>query len=165
MKENKGKGHANGDEVVQIEGDALIQSHPSTPEKRKTVSRTIDTRNFPSRWGNKKPKLGSFTLSKCLIIEVDPSVPLAITTQPSMTPKVITPSIPDASPSLNPSTVAPPKSYPLTLLRSESLAQDRFQQPVTDKDVTICYDMSMKEFEQSTIHDLFKVFSFFYNHL
>ena len=29
-----------------------------------------------------------------------------------------------------------------------------------DKDVAIWYDMSMKEFEQPTIHDLFKVFFF-----
>ena len=34
-----------------------------------------------------------------------------------------------------------------------------------DKDVAIWYDMSMKEFEQPTIHDLFKVFFFVHNHL
>ena len=53
---------------------------------------------------------------------------------------------PDVSLSLL-SVVAPPKSSLLTLLRSEGLAWDSFQQAVTDKDVSICYDMSMKEFE------------------
>jgi len=45
----------------------------------------------------------------------------------------------------------------MTLLESEDLAWEKFNQAVTDKDVAICFDMSMKEFEHSTIHDLFKV--------
>lgn len=33
-----------------------------------------------------------------------------------------------------------------------------------DRDVTICYDMSIREFKRSTIHDLFMVlFIYFYN--
>lgn len=63
--------------------------------------------------------------SKSLVIEINPSVPPAVSTQPSMTFQVTTP-IPDASSSLNPSTTAPLESHPLTLLRSESLAWDRF---------------------------------------
>ena len=31
-----------------------------------------------------------------------------------------------------------------------------------DRDVIICYDMSMKEFKWSTIHDLFMGFFFFF---
>ena len=35
-----------------------------------------------------------------------------------------------------------------------------------DRDVTICYDMSIREFKRSTIHDLFMVlFIYFYNFL
>ena len=45
----------------------------------------------------------------------------------------------------------------MTLLESEDLAWDYFNQVVTNEDVTICYDMSKKEFEHSTVHDLFKV--------
>ena len=51
IKKNKGKGLVGGDEVVQTEGDVLIQTHPPTlmvlkpvppvsSEKRETVSRT-----------------------------------------------------------------------------------------------------------------------------
>ena len=51
IKKNKGKGLVGGDEVVQTEGDVLIQTHPPalralklvppvSSEKRKIVSRT-----------------------------------------------------------------------------------------------------------------------------
>ena len=62
---------------------------------------------------------------------------------------------PDATLSKTPT--GPPNSGLITLLRSENLVWDRFKQDVSDKDITICYDMSVKEFERSTIHDLFKV--------
>ena len=45
----------------------------------------------------------------------------------------------------------------MTLLRSETLVWHRFKQIVKTEDVSICYDMSMREFEPSMIHDLFKV--------
>ena len=57
MKENKRKSHVSGDEAVQTKGDALIQSHPMastawksvlpvSSEKRKTLSKTLNTGNF-----------------------------------------------------------------------------------------------------------------------
>jgi len=98
-KENKGKGLAS-DEAVQMEGDVLTQSHPTTLEKRKTISKTLDTGSIPSRRGNKKPKLGSFTLSKSLVIDVDPCIPPPASTQLSTTSQVTT--TPDANLSLNP---------------------------------------------------------------
>ena len=36
---------------------------------------------------------------------------------------------------------------------------------MSDKDVAICYDMSMKEFERSTVHELFKVLFLVLDHL
>ena len=48
----------------------------------------------------------------------------------------------------------------MNLLENEGLAWESFQQAVTDKDIVICYDMFVKEFECSTVHDLFKVFFF-----
>ena len=158
--ENKEKGHVSGDEVVHIE--ALKPILPISSEKRKTVSKTLDTRNLPSNQGNKKPKLESFTPSKSFVVKTNPFIPLATSNQPLTPPKANTP-LPNASPSLNPFTAASPKSHPLNLLRSEGLAQDRFQH--VDNDVNICYDMSVKEFKRSTIHDLFKVFSFIHSHL
>lgn len=45
----------------------------------------------------------------------------------------------------------------MTLLRSETLAWHRFKQIVKTEDVSICYDMSTREFKRSKSHDLFKV--------
>ena len=118
-------GHPNKGEcpyLVSSNGFDGVETHPSfSSEKRKTVSKTINTRNLPGRWGNKKPMLGSFTPSKSLVVELDPSITHVASTQLSMTPKANTP-FPDASPSLNPSIATPPKRYQLTLLTSESLA-------------------------------------------
>ena len=66
--------------------------------------------------------------------------------------------------SAKPSPTRPPDSGPMTFLRSEGLPWDKFKQVVTDKDIAICYDMSMKEFERSTVHDLFKVFLLVLSH-
>lgn len=120
MKKNNGKGLAS-DEAVQIE-EVLTQSHPAASEKMKTLSRMLDTGSLPSRRDNKKPKHGSFTSSNLLVVNINLSIPPAVSKQPSMAK---TP-LPDASPSI-PFVVAPPKGCPLTLLRSECLAWDRFQ--------------------------------------
>lgn len=130
MKENKGKDLAN-EEVVQVEEGVLTQSCPAASEKIKTLYRTLDTGSFPSRRGSKNPKHGS---SKLPVVETNPSIPLAVYKQPSMVKNPL----PDASSSLS-SVNVPPKSSPLTLLRSEGLSWDRFQQEVTDKDISICY--------------------------
>ena len=60
-----------------------------------------------------------------------------------------------AHPSVN--TSKPSNAGPMTLLESEDLAWEKFNQAVTNEDVAVCYNMSMKEFEHSTVHDLFKV--------
>ena len=58
----------------------------------------------------------------------------------------------------------PPSGSLITLLKSEGLAWERFQQTIFEEDVAIYYDMFVKEFERSTVHDLFKVFFFILNH-
>ena len=64
---------------------------------------------------------------------------------------------PDVDPS-NPSLKAPlSDDGAMTLLRSENLAWNRFKQVVINKDISVCYDMTVKEFEHSTTHDFFKV--------
>ena len=49
----------------------------------------------------------------------------------------------------------------MNLLENEGLAWERFQQAMIDDDVAMCYDMSLKEFENSTVHDLFKICIYF----
>ena len=50
----------------------------------------------------------------------------------------------------------------MNLLENEDLAWERFEKAITGEDVATCYDMSLKEFEHSTVHDLFKVCNYFY---
>ena len=45
----------------------------------------------------------------------------------------------------------------MNLVENEDLAWEPFQKAVTNKDVVACYDMSLKGFEHSVVHDLFKV--------
>ena len=45
----------------------------------------------------------------------------------------------------------------MNLLENEDLAWERFDKAVTSEDVAVCYDMSLKEFEHSGVHDLSKV--------
>ena len=52
-----------------------------------------------------------------------------------------------------------------TFIRSETLAWNRFKMVVKEDDVMACYDIFVKEFERSTVHDLFKVLPFIYSEL
>ena len=49
------------------------------------------------------------------------------------------------------------KEVPQHLLGNEDLAWERFTTTVTDVDVSACYNMSLRDFEHSGVHDLFKV--------
>lgn len=79
-------------------------------------------------------------------------------------------STPDAScPTTDSFTIPPvikdPANISRTPLNSESLAWSRFKTVVKHEDIMACYDMSVKEFECSTVHDLFKVFFLVHNNL
>ena len=153
MKKNKGKRLAN-EESVQKGEDVHFHPHQAASEKRKALSKFVDVGSLPSCQGNKKPRHGS---SKSGVIKTGPFIPSTIAKQPSAvkTPSVYPSNPPDVT-SSNPPTW-PPDSGPMTLLRIEGLAWDRFKQAITEKDVAICYDTFVKEFERSTVHDLFKV--------
>ena len=56
-----------------------------------------------------------------------------------------------------PTSSLPSKEVPQHLLGNEDLAWERFMTAVTDADVSACYNMSLKDFEHSGVHDLFKV--------
>ena len=81
------------------------------------------------------------------VVDVDSSTPVEST--PSKTPPPRTP--------LSKST-APGLSQPSTnIIENEDLAWERFQLAVLDEDINMCYNMGLKEFEHSGVHDLFKV--------
>lgn len=160
MKESKGKGIVS-DEVAHSRDEAIDQTRPpisstmkliplTSLEKRKTMSKRLDTGNLSSHQGNKKQKVDSSTPSITPVVVLDLLVPMAKSRADTFLMRL------DVDQS-KPSPLGPPNSGPMTLLRSEGLAWDRFKQAVTDTDIAIFYDMSVKEFEQSIIPDLFKV--------
>ena len=56
-----------------------------------------------------------------------------------------------------PATFQPFQQVPSNIIENEDLAWERFQKAVTDEDINICYVISLKDFERSGGHDLFKV--------
>ena len=149
MKENKGK------EVV----DEGTKSQPRPPigEKRKNISSKVDLGDLPSRrrkdkkhkssrpQGAKSPPPSSLE-SPVQILSLDP--------EPRDPPsrKV-------ASTIHAPTSSSAPREVPQNLLENEDLSWERFSKAVTDVDVGACYNMSLKDFEHSGVHDLFKVSS------
>ena len=79
----------------------------------------------------------------------------------------IVPPIQIDPPPLPPLTKAPRKPRPLesskrpsNLVLDESYAWRTFKGIITDNEVNSCYNMLVKDFEHSAIHDLFKVYKF-----
>ena len=97
-----------------------------------------------------------------------------------MSSKVTKPNLPQSNPSVQtidvdvsppvettssktpPRTIAsvssqPPSKVPSNIIENEDLAWECFGEAVKDEDINVCYDMSLKDFEHSGVHDLFKV--------
>ena len=150
MKENKGKGVVRD----EIEEEVINQSHPlvspmvkvvphALSEQKKMVPKRVDTGSLPSHRGNKKQKVDPLKFTPIVVLDhLAPTTKSRVGTSP-------------ARPGIN--TSKPSNASPMTLLESEDLAWEKFNQAITDEDVAVCYDMSMKEFEHSTVHDLFKI--------
>ena len=50
----------------------------------------------------------------------------------------------------------------MNIIENEDLAWECFRKAVSSKDIAVCYDMSLKDFEHSGVHDLFKVCILFF---
>ena len=145
MKENKGKEVVN---EAAVTGQDAPQSHPSVGEKRKNLSLGVDLGNLPSRRREKKVKHKSAKPK-----DVQP-VPIPVHEPEDVQ---ILDSKPKDSPMQVPSTTQPSPQAPQYLIGNEDRAWERFRMAVTDADVSACYSMSLKDFEHSGVHDLFKV--------
>ena len=149
MKGNKGK------EVVG-DGDHLeaqTQIRPSAGDKRKSLPKNLDLGSLPSR-RDKRAKHGSSKVTKPILPQSHPSVQTIdvdvstlMETIPSKTPPRTTASV----------SSQPHLKVPLNIIENEDLAWERFGEAVKDEDINVCYDMSLKDFEHSGVHDLFKV--------
>ena len=85
------------------------------------------------------------------VVDVDSSTP--IKSSPSKTPS---PKIP-SSKSIVSGSSQPSEKTSKNIIENEYLAWEHFQMAILDEDSRACYDMGLKEFEHSGVHDLFKV--------
>ena len=151
MKGNKGKKVTTEGDCHEVEPQVRL----STGDKRKTLSKNLDLENLPSR-RSKKTRHGSSQVVKsnpplshqpAQVFDVDSSTP--VETTPSQTPSKLTLS----------TSSQPSQKVSSNIIENESLAWERFKNAIIDEDINTCYDMSLKDFEHSGVHDLFKVTS------
>ena len=50
----------------------------------------------------------------------------------------------------------------MNLIENEDLAWEHFEKAMFGEDIVACYDMYLKDFEHSGVHDLFKVRDFIF---
>ena len=150
MKENKEK------EVIGEESrpETQSQARPSAGDKRKSLPKNLDLGNLPSRWGKKAKHRSSQTVKPNLplshpsvkIYDMDSSTPVETTSSKTPLPKTIVLA-----------TSQPSQHVLSNIIENKDLAWECFQKAVSDEDINTYYDMSLKDFEHSGVHDLFKV--------
>ena len=165
MKENKEKAVTSGDEDVQVQDDTtplVVQKSVVQTGKRKTISSSVNLGDLPSRRGPKKqkpnknpfPKVPKFTpptvhlddpVINMVLVQ---TIPLVQTDPPPPT---------RTSRRTHPSE---PFKQPSNLVLDEGYAWRTFKGIITDNEVNSCYNMSVKDFERSAIHVIFKVYKF-----
>ena len=74
----------------------------------------------------------------------------------------VTPSKTPSSKTTVPALSQPSQKIPMNLIENEDLAWERFEKAMSNEDIVVCYDMSLKDFEHSGVHDLFKVSNFIF---
>ena len=125
-----------------------------TGDKKSSLSKNLDLGNLPNRRG-KKAKHGSSQTVKpnipssqqpVKIYDVDSSTPIETTLSKSPLTKTTVPAISQ-----------PSQRVPSNIIQNEDLAWERYQKAILDEDINTYYDMSLKDFEHSGVHDLFKV--------
>ena len=151
MKENKGKEVA--DETIK-QG---VQSQPRPPigEKWKNISLRVDLGDLPSRHGREKKhkstKPQDVKFTPPVSNQGSPVQILNLDLEPKDPPSKKVSSTVHA-----PTSSLPSKKVPQHLLGNEDLAWE------TLKDVSACYNISLKDFEHSGVYDLFKVSKIIY---
>ena len=161
MKENIEKAVTCGDEDATAPFVVQKPAVRSGKRKPKSISSSVDLDNLPSRRGPKKQKSSKASLPK--VSKFTPTVALddlLVNVVPVQTvpPVQIDPPPPTKAP-CKPHPSEPSERSP-NLVLDESYAWRTFKGIITDNEVNSCYNMSMIDFERSTIHDLFKVYKF-----
>ena len=161
MKENKEKAVTSGDEDIQVQDTTTptVQKPSSQTGKRKTISSSVNLDDLPSRRGSKKPKPTKNPpprVPKFTSQTVDLDEPVINVVPVQTIPPVQTDPPPPAKASRRTHPSEPSKEPP-NLVLDEGYAWRTFKGIITDNEVNSCYNMSVKDFERSAIHDLFKV--------
>ena len=165
MKENKEKVVTSGDEDVQVQDDttpSVVQKSAVQTGKRKTISSSVNLGDLPSRRGPKKqkpsknplPKVPKFTPP---MVDLDNPV---INVVPVQTIPPVQTDPPFPAKTSRKTYPSEPSNQPPNLVLNEGYAWRTFKGIITDNEVNSCYNMSVKDFERSAIHDLFKVYKF-----
>ena len=162
MKENKGKETSEGKRAKtqpQYQPEVQKQGRPTTGDKRKFLPKNLDLEGLSSC----RDKRTKHSLSK--VIKFKPAQfhpPIQVVDVDSSTSVESSPSKTPSSKILSSKSTASGSSQPSertfkNIIENEDLAWERFQMVVLDEDISACYDMGLKEFEHSGVHDLFKV--------
>ena len=163
MRENREKTITSGDEdaiAPPIVQKTFVQTGK---RKSKSISSTMDLDDLPSRGGPKKQKpgkAGKASLPKIpkfspLMEDLD-KPPVDVEPVQTIHPVQTNPTLPPAKTPCKPY-LSEPSDRPSNLVLDESYAWRTFKGIITDNEVNECYNMSVKGFECSGIHDLFKV--------
>ena len=159
MRENKEKTMTSGDEDVAAPPLVQMASVQAGKRKSKTISSAVDLDDLPRCHGPKKQKSSKTSLPKVPkftpptmnldepLVDVEPVQTVhPVQSDPPPHPKVSRkPSLSEAS------------DRPSNLVLDESYSWRTFKGIVTNREVNECYNMSVKEFERSRVHGLFKV--------
>ena len=171
MKENKEKvvtSGIEGEEDVQVQDNTtplVVQKIVVQTGKRKSISNFVNLGDLPSHRGSKKQKSGKTLLPKVpkftpLMVNLDdPAMNLVLLqTIPSVHPK----NLPPIAKALHRTHPSEQTKHPPNLVLDEGYAWRTFKRLITDNEVNSCYNMSVRDYKYSTIHDLFMVRSFHY---
>ena len=161
MKENREKTITSGDEDTTIPSVVWNPVVQTGKRKSKSISSLVNLDDLPSRRGPKKQKSGKTSLPKVpkFTPTVNLSDPVVNVVLVQIAPPVQTdPPLSTKTPhKLHPSE---PSARPPIFVLDEGYAWRMFKGIITDNEVNSCYNMSVKDFERSAIHDLFKVYKF-----
>ena len=142
----------------------VVQKPVIQARKRKGIFSFVDHGELPSHRGPKKQKFGKTPQPKVskfppMTVDLDDlTVNLVpIQTTPFVQPENLPPPAAKAPHRTHPS--KPTKCFP-NLVLDEGYSWWSFKGLITEHEVNACYNMLVKDFKRSAIHDLFKVSSF-----
>ena len=123
----------------------------------------MDLGDLPSRQGLKKQKPSKTPLPKVpkfTPLTVDLDNPMVNVAPVQTVPPVQSENLPLPTKASHRAHTSKPSKHPPNLVLEEGYAWKTFKGIITDNEVNSCYNMSVRNFERSAIHDLFKVYNF-----